>query len=426
MVKAIVGANWGDEGKGKITDLLAGNADAVVRYQGGANAGHTIINEYGRFALHLLPSGAFRADTLNVIGPGVALHVPSFLKELSELISRGVPKPNLLISDRTQLVMPYHILFDAYEEERLAGKAFGSTKSGMAPFYSDFAGKTGFQISELYGSEQEFLSKLERILAVKNTLLEHLYGKPTFEPQELLTLLLEWRDNLKPFVGDSTSALKKILSDGKTVLMEGQLGSLRDLVHGIYPYSTSSSPLAGHACVGAGVAPLDFEAILAVTKAYSSCVGAGPFVSELFGDEAERLRKLGGDKGEYGATTGRPRRVGWFDAVATRYGCQIQGATELVLTNLDSLATYAEIPICVAYEYEGKRLENFPNTTILEHCKPILETVPGWLSPIRGVRSWEELPANAQAYVVRLEKLSQTPIHLVSTGPQRDEILTRS
>ncbi|MCL2031375.1 MAG: adenylosuccinate synthetase, partial [Oscillospiraceae bacterium] len=318
MVRAIVGANWGDEGKGKITDLLASGADVVVRFQGGANAGHTIINEYGKFALHLLPSGAFRRGTTNLIGPGVALYVPALLKEVGELKARGVPAPNLLVSDRAQVLMPYHIDFDTFEEERLAGQAFGSTRSGMAPFYADRAAKCGFQVCELFGPQDALLAKLERVCAVKNTLLRHLYDKPLIDPEAMLELMLAWREQLRPYVGDAAALLRGTIERGGSILLEGQLGALRDLDHGIYPFTTSSSPLAGYAAVGAGFPPLALSGVIAVTKAYSSCVGAGPFVSEIRDrDEAAGLRERGGDAGEYGATTGRPRRMGWFDCVAT-------------------------------------------------------------------------------------------------------------
>lgn len=424
MVRAIVGANWGDEGKGKITDLLASDADVVVRFQGGANAGHTIINEYGKFALHLLPSGAFRQNATNVIGPGVALYVPALLREVNELKSRGVPAPNLMISDRAQVLMPYHIDFDTYEEERLAGHAFGSTRSGMAPFYSDRALKVGFQVCELYGPQEALLSKLQRVCVSKNTLLQHLYHKPLIDPEAMLELMLAWREQMRPFVGDVGAFLRTTIENKGSILLEGQLGALRDLDHGIYPFSTSSSPLAGYATVGAGLAPGAIDSVIAVTKAYSSCVGAGPFVSEILDEaEASHLRERGGDAGEYGATTGRPRRMGWFDCVATRYGARVQGATELALTNLDVLGDYDEIPVCVAYEHEGKRLDDFPCTPMLEDCKPVIETLKGWNSKIRGVQKWNDLPQEARDYVHFVEKTIGVHISIVSTGPGRDETI---
>ena len=424
MVRAIVGANWGDEGKGKITDLLASDADVVVRYQGGANAGHTIINDYGKFALHLLPSGAFRQSAVNVIGPGVALYVPALLKEVGELKARGVPAPNLLVSDRAQVLMPYHIDFDTYEEERLAGHAFGSTRSGMAPFYADRAAKIGFQVCELFGAQDALLAKLGRVCAVKNTLLRHLYDKPPIDPEAMLELLMAWREQLRPYVGDVGALLRKTIGEGGSILLEGQLGALRDLDHGIYPFSTSSSPLAGYAPVGAGFPPTALDGVIAVTKAYSSCVGAGPFISEIQDEaEAAKLREKGGDAGEYGATTGRPRRMGWFDCVATRYGVRAQGATELALTNLDGLSAYDEIPVCVAYEHQGKRLDDFPCTPLLDGCKPILETRSGWKSDIRGMTDWDALPQAAKDYVLMVEEAAGVPITLLSTGPGRDEII---
>lgn len=424
MVRAIVGANWGDEGKGKITDLLASDASVVVRFQGGANAGHTIINEYGKFALHLLPSGAFRQNAINVIGPGVALYVPALLREVGELKSRGVPTPGLMVSDRVHVLMPYHIDFDTYEEERLAGHAFGSTRSGMAPFYADRAAKVGFQVCELFGPQDTLLEKLHRVCAVKNTLLQHLYHKPLIDPEAMLELMLAWREQLRPYVGDVSEFLRQTAAKKGTILLEGQLGALRDLDHGIYPYSTSSSPLAGYATVGAGLPPKAIDSVIAVTKAYSSCVGAGPFVSEILDEaEASRLRELGGDAGEYGATTGRPRRLGWFDCVATRYGARTQGATELALTNLDSLSTYDEIPVCVAYELDGKRIDSFPCTPSLYDCTPVLEKRKGWNTDIRGVKKWRDLPEAAQDYVRFVEDSVGVPVTIVSTGPGRDETI---
>ena len=326
MVRAIVGANWGDEGKGKITDMLAKESDIIVRFQGGSNAGHTIINNYGRFALHLLPSGVFYDHTTSVIGNGVALNIPYLVKEIQSLVEQGVPMPKILVSDRAQILMPYHVLFDQYEEERLGGKSFGSTKSGIAPFYSDKYAKIGFQVSELFG-EEELKEKVYRVCETKNVLLEHLYHKPLLNPEEVYETLISYRDMVAPYVCDVSRFLNEALKDGKTVLLEGQLGSLKDPDHGIYPMVTSSSTLAAYGAIGAGIPPYEIKDIITVVKAYSSAVGAGAFVSEIFGDEAEELRKRGGDHGEYGATTGRPRRVGWFDAVATRYGCRIQGAT---------------------------------------------------------------------------------------------------
>ena len=424
MVRAIVGANWGDEGKGKITDMLAKESDIIVRFQGGSNAGHTIINNYGRFALHLLPSGVFYDHTTSVIGNGVALNIPYLVKEIQSLVEQGVPMPKILVSDRAQILMPYHVLFDQYEEERLGGKSFGSTKSGIAPFYSDKYAKTGFQVSELFG-EEELKEKVYRVCETKNVLLEHLYHKPLLNPEEVYETLISYRDMVAPYVCDVSRFLNEALKDGKTVLLEGQLGSLKDPDHGIYPMVTSSSTLAAYGAIGAGIPPYEIKDIITVVKAYSSAVGAGAFVSEIFGDEAEELRKRGGDHGEYGATTGRPRRVGWFDAVATRYGCRIQGATEVALTVLDVLGYLDEIPVCVGYEIDGKVTKDFPTTAKLEKAKPVIEKLPGWKCNIRGIRKYEDLPENCRKYVEFVEKEIGTPITMVSNGPGRDEIIYR-
>ena len=377
MVKAVVGANWGDEGKGKITDMLAEKADIIVRFQGGANAGHTIVNNYGKFALHTLPSGVFYDHTTSVIGNGVALNIPVFFKEYNEVVSRGVPAPKILISERAQMVMPYHILFDQYEEERLGGKSFGSTKSGIAPFYSDKYAKIGFQVSELF-DEEHLKEKLASVCATKNVLLEHLYHKPLLNVDELFAELMEYKKMVEPYVCDVSLYLWNALKEGKEVLLEGQLGSLKDPDHGIYPMVTSSSTLAGYGAVGAGLPPYEIKQIVTVCKAYSSAVGAGAFVSEIFGDEADELRRRGGDGGEFGATTGRPRRMGWFDCVASKYGCRLQGATDVAFTVLDVLGYLDEIPVCTGYEIDGKVTTEFPTTTLLEKAKPVLETLPGW------------------------------------------------
>lgn len=425
MVHTIVGANWGDEGKGKVTDLLAEKSDVVVRFQGGANAGHTIINEYGKFALHLLPSGVFHPNVVNIIGPGVALNIEALLGELDALTSRGVPMPKLLISDRAQVMMPYHVDFDKFEEERLGKNSFGSTKSGIAPFYSDKFAKVGLQVCQLYDREL-MRQRLEIALVKKNVLLEHLYHKPAIDIDALMDKLTELAEKIRPMVCDTTLFLHKANQEGKVILLEGQLGSLRDPDHGIYPYTTSSSPLAGFGCVGAGVSPRDMTDIYCVTKAYSSCVGAGPFVTRLEGPEGDELRRRGGDAGEFGATTGRARDVGWFDAVATRYGVMVQGATEVVLTNLDVLGYLDEIPVCVAYEVDGECITDFPATPVLMKCKPVYEKLPGWKCDIRGVKSYDELPENCRKYVEFIEKACGAPIKMVSNGPRRDEILYRS
>ncbi len=426
MVKAIVGANWGDEGKGKITDVLAEEADVVVRFQGGANAGHTIKNKYGKFALHTCPSGVFGENVTNIIGNGVALNVPVLMKEIDEIVSRGVPKPKLLVSDRVQLVMPYHILFDECEEERLSGKAFGSTKSGIAPFYSDKFLKIGIQACELF-DEPYLKERLENICTLKNPLLTGLYHREPLDPEELFKVCMDYREKLSTYLADTAAFLYEALKEGKTVLIEGQLGTMKDPDHGIYPMVTSSSTLAGYGAVGAGVPPYEIRQIIAVTKAYSSAVGAGVFTSEITDPEkAEELRKRGGDGGEYGATTGRPRRVGWYDCVASRYGCRLQGATDVALTVVDVLGYLDEIPVCVAYEVDGERIEDFPTPRILERAKPVYETLPGWKCDIRGIKSFDELPENCRNYILFIEKKLGFPITMVSNGPSRDDIIYRS
>ena len=424
MVRAIVGANWGDEGKGKITDMLAKESDIIIRFQGGSNAGHTIINDYGKFALHLLPSGVFYQHTTSIIGNGVALSIPYLVKEIQSLVDRGVPKPHILVSDRAQILMPYHVLFDTYEEERLAGKSFGSTKSGIAPFYSDKYAKIGFQVSELF-DEALLKEKAERVCVQKNVLLEHLYHKPLLDPEEIYKELLSYRDMVEPYVCDVSAYLADAIREGKKILLEGQLGSLKDPDHGIYPMVTSSSTLAAYGAIGAGIPPYEIKDITAVVKAYSSAVGAGDFVSEIFGDEAEELRHRGGDGGEYGATTGRPRRVGWFDAVATRYGCRVQGATEAAFTVLDVLGYLDEIPVCIGYEIDGQVTRDFPTTPKLNKAKPVYTKLPGWKCDIRGIRKYEDLPENCRKYIEFVEKEIEVPIAMVSNGPGRDDIIIR-
>ena len=424
MVNTIVGANWGDEGKGKVTDLLAEKSDVVVRFQGGANAGHTIINEYGKFALHLLPSGVFHQNIMNIIGPGVALDIEALLSELESVTSRGVPQPQIMISDRAQVMMPYHVDFDKFEEERLGKNSFGSTKSGIAPFYSDKYAKVGIQVCELY-DEEMLRDRLKIALVKKNALLEGLYHKPDVDLEALLAHLKVLAEKIRPMVGDTTLYLHKALKEGKTVLLEGQLGTLRDPDHGIYPYTTSSSPLAGYGCVGAGVSPKDIQDIYCVTKAYSSAVGAGPFVVRLSGPEGDELRRRGGDAGEFGATTGRARDVGWFDCVATRYGVMVQGGTQVVLTNLDVLGYLDEIPVCVAYEVDGEEITDFPSTPKLLRCKGVYKNLPGWKCDIRGIKKFEDLPENCRKYVEFLEQQIGAPIHMVSNGPRREDIIYR-
>ena len=424
MIKAIVGANWGDEGKGKITDVIAAQSDIVIRFQGGSNAGHTIINNYGKFALHQLPSGIFYDHTTSIIGNGVALSVENFIKELSSLEERNVPKPNILISDRAQIVMPYHIELDTLEEARLSENSFGSTKSGIAPFYSDKYAKIGFQVSELFDDDR-LKQKIERVLVQKNVILEHLYHKPQIDPDELLKTLHEYRDMVAPYVCDVSEYLYEAVKEGKNILLEGQLGALKDPDFGIYPMVTSSSTLAGYGAVGAGLPPYEIKEIIAVVKAYSSAVGAGEFVSEIFGEEADELRRRGGDGGEFGATTGRPRRMGWLDLVASRYGCRVQGATTVAFAVLDVLGYLDEIPVCVAYELDGKRIDYFPSTAQLKRCKPILETLPGWKCDIRGIKKYEDLPENCRKYIEFAEKEIGVPFGMISNGPSRDDIIYR-
>ena len=424
MVKAVVGANWGDEGKGKITDMLAKESDIIIRFQGGSNAGHTIINDYGKFALHLLPSGVFYQHTTSIIGNGVALNIPYLIQEIESLVERGVPKPRILVSDRAQILMPYHVLFDTYEEARLAGKSFGSTKSGIAPFYSDKYAKIGFQVSELF-DEDLLREKACRVCELKNVLLEHLYHKTLLDPEEIIKELLSCRDMIAPYVCDTSAYLHEAIKEGKNILLEGQLGSLKDPDHGIYPMVTSSSTLAAYGAIGAGIPPYEIKDITTVVKAYSSAVGAGAFVSEIFGDEADELRNRGGDGGEYGATTGRPRRVGWFDAVATRYGCRIQGTTEVAFTVLDVLGYLDAIPVCVGYEIDGQVTREFPTTSKLEKARPVLTRLPGWKCDIRGIKKYQDLPENCRKYIEFVEKEIEAPISMVSNGPGRDDIIMR-
>lgn len=425
MVKAIVGANWGDEGKGKITDMLAQDSDIIIRFQGGANAGHTIINDYGKFSLHTLPSGIFYDHTTSIIGNGVALNIPVLFNELKEITSKGVPEPKILISDRAQIVMPYHILFDEYEEERLAGKSFGSTKSGIAPFYSDKYAKVGFQVSELFEEEAELKEKIERVIVQKNILLEHLYHKPLIDTDELYNTLMEYKEMIAPYVCNVSAYLDKAIKEGKNILLEGQLGTLKDPDHGIYPMVTSSSTLAAYGAIGAGIPPYEIKKVVTVCKAYSSAVGAGAFVSEIFGDEAQELRVRGGDGGEFGATTGRPRRMGWFDCVASKYGCRLQGTTDVAFTVVDVLGYLDEIPVCTGYEIDGKVTTEFPVTNQLEKAKPVLEVLPGWKCDIRGIKKYEDLPENCRKYIEFVEEHIGYPITMVSNGPGRDDIIYR-
>lgn len=426
MVKAVVGANWGDEGKGKITDMLGEHADIIVRFQGGANAGHTIVNNYGKFALHTLPSGVFYDHTTSVIGSGVALNIPVLFKEVQSIVDRGVPMPKIKVSDRAQIVMSYHVLFDQCEEERLGGKSFGSTKSGIAPFYSDKYAKIGFQVSELFQDEEALREKVERVCVQKNVMLEHLYHKPALNPDDIMAELKQYKEMVEPYVCDVSLFLWNAIKEGKEILLEGQLGSLKDPDHGIYPMVTSSSTLAAYGAIGAGVPPYEIKQIITVCKAYSSAVGAGAFVSEIFGEEADELRRRGGDGGEYGATTGRPRRMGWFDCVASKYGCRVQGTTDVAFTVLDVLGYLDEIPVCVAYEIDGEVTTDFPTTHLLEKAKPVLKTLPGWKCDIRGIRKYEDLPENCRKYIEFVEEQIGFPITMVSNGPGREDIIYRN
>ncbi|MDR1806283.1 MAG: adenylosuccinate synthase [Clostridium sp.] len=424
MVKAIVGANWGDEGKGKITDYFAAAADIVVRFQGGANAGHTIINNYGKFALHLLPSGVFQPNTVNIIANGVALDIRKLDKEYRSIVDAGVPAPKLLVSERAQVMLPYHILLDTYEEARLADKAFGSTKSGIAPFYADKYSKIGLQVCELF-DEEVLRERVHKACEYKNLILKYVYNKELLDEEELYAELLAQRDIVAPFVADTAKLLREAEKAGKQILLEGQLGSLKDPDAGIYPMVTSSSTLAGFGAVGAGVPPWAIKEVIAVTKAYSSAVGAGEFVSEIFGEEADAMRTHGGDAGEFGATTGRPRRMGWFDCVASRYGCAVQGATQVVLTAIDCLSYLDEIKVCVGYELDGEITRDFPVTPKLAKAKPVLKTLPGFGAPLRGITSFDELPQNAKDYVLFIEKELELPVTMVSVGPRREELILR-
>lgn len=425
MVRAVVGANWGDEGKGKITDMLAETSDVIVRFQGGSNAGHTIVNDYGKFALHILPSGVFYNHTTSIIGNGVAFDVPALFRELNAIIEKGVPKPKILVSDRAQIVMPYHILLDTYEEARLAGKSFGSTKSGIAPFYSDKYSKIGFQVSELF-DEDVLLEKVDRVCELKNVMFENLYHQAPIDKQKLIDTLHEYRDMVAPYVCDTALFIRKAIKEGKNILLEGQLGTLKDPDFGIYPMVTSSHTLAAYGAIGAGIPPYEIKDIIAVCKAYSSAVGAGEFVSEILDEEvADELRKRGGDGGEYGATTGRPRRMGWFDCVASRYGVMMQSATQVALSVLDVLGYLEEIPVCVGYEIDGQVTKDFPVTTKLKKAKPVYEMLPGWKCDIRGIKKYEDLPENCRKYIEFIEKELEVKITMISNGPGRHDIIYR-
>ncbi len=420
---AIVGINWGDEGKGRVVDLLTADYDLVIRYQGGGNAGHTVINEKGKFALHLLPSGIFHDGVVNILGNGVALDPENLWKEIAEVASKGVSvTPEYLkISSRASLLLPWHRDLDALEEQRLADKMYGSTKQGIAPFYSDKYQKKTVMAGELF-HPAELREHLRDLLEWKNLTLTKVYGSEPYTMEMLETWIHDWCEPVKPFICDTGSYLKKARDQGKRMLFEAQLGALRDLDYGIYPYTTSSNTLAAYAPIGAGLPSLRAEEVIGVVKAYSTCVGEGPFVCEMFGEEAERLRQAGQ---EYGAKTGRPRRVGPIDLVATRYGVEMQGATKIALTKLDVLSDMTEIPVCVRYRINGEETEEFPFPTELKQAEPVTVTVPGWQQDISGIRRWEELPEATRAYVTMIEKAIGCPITYISVGAERDSMIIR-
>lgn len=422
-ITAVVGANWGDEGKGKITDYLASQADFVVRFQGGNNAGHTIINRYGKFQLHLLPSGVFSPHVTNILSNGIALNVTAFLEEYNTLLSRGVPKPRIVISRRAQVVLPHHILLDRLEEKRLGEDMFGSTQTGMAPFYSDKYLKIGIQVNDLY-CPVTLLEKVKRNIEKKNILLNEIYGSNQLIPELITELLVEQGEKIKEFVGDTREILLGCVHN-KHILMEGQLGALKDPDHGIYPMVTSSHTLSSYAMVSTGLPARYLEKVVTVVKAYTTAVGGGPLVTEITGDRAEELRKLGGDSGEYGATTGRPRRVGWFDAVASRYGCELQGTTDVVLSLVDVLGYLKEIPVCISYSIDGCSRTDFPLNSELLRAEPEYITLKGWCCDISDIGCYSDLPNEAKVYIETIEKLLGFPITLISVGPDRDALIRR-
>ena len=423
MLTAIVGINWGDEGKGRMVDLLTRDYDVVVRYQGGGNAGHTVVNELGKFALHLLPSGIFRKGVVNILGNGVALDCESLWTEIQDVTSKGVAitPENLKISDRASLLLPWHRDLDGLEEARLADKKYGSTKQGIAPFYSDKYQKKTVMAGELLYPDKLW-EHLEGILEWKNLTLERVYGAKGYTMDDLRAWVADYGEKIKPFICDTGAFLRQAQDTGKSILFEAQLGSLRDLDYGIYPYTTSSNAIAAYAPVGSGLPCARLDNVVGVVKAYSSCVGEGPFTCEWFGEEAEKLREAGA---EYGAKTGRPRRVGPIDIVATRYGVQCQGATDIALTKLDVLSYMDRIPICAHYELDGQRIDSFPFPAVLSDAKPVMEYMPGWKRDISGCRTWEELPKEARDYVEFVEKQVGCHITYVSVGPERDSIIIR-
>ena len=420
---AIVGINWGDEGKGRMVDLLTEQINIVVRYQGGGNAGHTVINEHGKFALHLLPSGIFRKNVINILGNGVAMDPESLMNEIKDVTDKGVAvtPENLKISDRASLLMPWHRRLDELEEQRLADKKYGSTKQGIAPFYSDKYQKKTVMAGELFYPER-LRAHLKDLMEWKNLIIKGVYGAEPYTWDEIENWLNTSCEAIKPYICDTGDLLREAEENGKRIMFEAQLGSLRDLDHGIYPMTTSSNTIAAYAPVGSGLPSAQLDRIIGVVKAYSTCVGEGPFTCEMFGEEAEKLREAGH---EYGAKTGRPRRVGPVDLVATRYGVQVQGATEIALTKLDVLSYLDEIPVCTRYELNGELTDKFPFPAALDECKPVIETVKGWKTDISGVRTWEDLPEEAKAYVQMIEKAIRCPIKWVSVGPERDSIILR-
>ena len=420
---AIVGINWGDEGKGRMVDLLTEQFDIVVRYQGGGNAGHTVINEHGKFALHLLPSGIFRKNVINVLGNGVAMDPESLMNEIRDVADKGVAvtPANLKISDRASLLMPWHRRLDELEEQRLADKKYGSTKQGIAPFYSDKYQKKTVMAGELFYPDV-LRARLKDLMEWKNLIIRGVYGAEPYTWEEIEAWLETSCEAIKPFICDTGAFLREAEENGKKILFEAQLGSLRDLDHGIYPMTTSSNTIAAYAPVGSGLPGVELDRIIGVVKAYSTCVGEGPFTCEMFGEEAEKLREAGS---EYGAKTGRPRRVGPVDLVATRYGVEVQAATEIALTKLDVLSYMDEIPVCVKYELNGEETDRFPFPAALGACRPVIETVKGWKKDISGVRTWEDLPEEAKTYVQMIEKAIRCPIRWVSVGPERESIILR-
>ncbi len=423
MNSAIVGINWGDEGKGRMVDLLTESYDVVVRYQGGGNAGHTVINERGRFALHLLPSGIFREGVVNILGNGVALDPENLWNEIQEVSSKGVSitPENLKISDRASLLLPWHRDLDELEEQRLADKKYGSTKQGIAPFYSDKYQKKTVLAGELRDGTA-VREHLKGILEWKNLTLTKVYGAEPYTMEKLEQWLRDYCDKILPFVCDTGAFLREAQKAGKSILLEAQLGALRDLDYGIYPYTTSSNTTAAYAPIGSGLPSLRIDDVIGVVKAYSTCVGEGPFVCEMFGPEADRLREAGS---EYGAKTGRPRRVGPLDIVATRYGVEVQGATSIALTKLDVLSYMEKIPVCVRYRVGSAETDSFPFPTELDGAEPVIEYLDGWNCDISGARRWEDLPEAARKYVSYVEKAIGCPVSYVSVGPEREKVIRR-